>query len=267
MLLKKKNEPRNHMNYRPISITPCLARLLEKIILRRLQKFMTKNKILIKEQAGFRKGRQTRDNLVFLTQKVGEALDEKSKLLCITFDIESDFDKVWHNGLIYKLIKIKIPHYLLKIIISFLRNRSFCVKIGDFISETHPITAGVPQGAVLSPTLFNLFINDIPKKFNNNSERYSLLLADDLIFMGQFKRKKGHIEKSTNKYLNRLESWTNKWRIKFAPSKCSYYVFTRAIKNAKKIKLNLNMHVSKIEKTREVKFLGFRFDQYLTGYK
>ena len=89
MLLKNNDEPRNHMNYRPISITPCLARLFEKIILRRLIKFLSKNKILINQQSGFRKGRQTLDKLVFLTQKATEAISEKKKLMCITFDIES----------------------------------------------------------------------------------------------------------------------------------------------------------------------------------
>ena len=99
---------------------------------------------------------------------------------------------------IYKLIKLRIHHFLLKIIISFLRKRSFCEKIANSFSETRQITADLSQGAVLSSTLFNFFINDFPKKINNNIKMYSLLLADELIFMRQFKRKEVNIEKSTN---------------------------------------------------------------------
>ena len=99
MLLKKDQDPEMLKSYRPISLTLCLARLFEKIILKRLQGHLRKNKIIVKNQSGFRHGRQTRDNISFLAQKVKEQFNKNGQVLSIFFDIASAFDKVWHRGL------------------------------------------------------------------------------------------------------------------------------------------------------------------------
>ena len=88
-------------------------KLYEKIILNRIKNFLDLNKILIKQQSGFRNNRQTKDNLVFMSQKIQEAFGNKQKVCCVFFDIQAAFDKVWHNELIYKLYKLKFPLYLI----------------------------------------------------------------------------------------------------------------------------------------------------------
>ena len=178
MILKPNNEANNIAAYRPISMTSCIARLFERVILQRLKKHLDQNNILIKQQSGFRRGRQTRDNLIFLTQKVQEAFNKGEKVLSIYFDVAAAFDKVWHQGLLFKLIKLKTPYYLVRILQEFLSDRSFMVKVGNNVSSERPIECGVPQGAVLSPTLFSVFINDVP--INDSKNEQTLLFADDI---------------------------------------------------------------------------------------
>jgi retron-type reverse transcriptase len=168
MISKKSNDRSNPKNWRPISITSCLMRLFEKVMLKRLNSFLNKNNILIRNQSGFRAKRSTHDNLFFVAQKAYECYNRGWSMLSIFFDIEAAFDKVWHDGLIYKLSKIKIPFYILKFLINFLRNRKFRVKVGDSLSFEGDIECGVPQGGVVSPTLFSIDINDAPQRNKTN---------------------------------------------------------------------------------------------------
>ena len=159
---------------------------MERIILARLTKHLEDNQILSKSQSGFRARRSTKDNLVYLVQKVKESFNRKRKTMVIFFDIEAAFDKVWHNGLIFKLISIKVPYYILQFIINFLKDRSLVVKVNNVLSERIPITCGVPQGACLSPTLFSIFINDCPARSVRNEEQ-TMLFVDDLVFLVMYR--------------------------------------------------------------------------------
>ena len=163
MIPKKSDEKNNPNSYRPISITPCIMRLVERVILKRLKEHLKDNNILVKQQSGFREKMSTRDNLFFLVQKSFEGFNKNKNHISIFFDITAAFDKVWHSGLIHKLVEIKTPLYLVNIIVAFLTNRKFQIKVGDFVTGLNNITCGVPQGACLSPTLFSVFINDVPR--------------------------------------------------------------------------------------------------------
>ena len=102
MLFKKNSFSSNISVYRPISLKSCLARLFERIILTRLQVHLQANNPIIMEQSGFRRNRQTKDNIAFLTQKIKENFDLKKNVQSLFFDISSAFDKVWHQGLLLK---------------------------------------------------------------------------------------------------------------------------------------------------------------------
>ena len=265
MLPKKSDDKSNLVNYRPISITPCLMRLLERPMLARLKQHLKDNDILIKNQSGFREYRQTKDNLVFLTQKIQESINKEKgrkrtrKVLAVFFDIQAAFDKVWHNGLLYKLIEIKTPYYLIKIIENFLQERTFTVKIGCTESKPRKIECGTLQGACLSPTLFSIFVNDVPTKFVKNKE-YSLLFADDLVYFHIYNRKNKTTIDKVNKYVAKLELWANKWRLCFAPKKCEYIIFTREKK--KRERFEIKLYNTEINETLKPKFLGIRFYKY-----
>ena len=261
MIPKKQVNSSNPKDYRPISLTSCLAKLAEKLIAIKLKDFLDKNKLILKQQSGFRKNRQTRDNIFHITQKIIESFNRKKKVCAIFFDIASAFDKVWHRGLIYKMIKLKIPNYIIYWINDFLSNRYFAVKINEFISCMICIEAGVPQGAVLSPTLFSIFINDLPINYKKNKQ-YSLLFADDLASIHIFKKQK-RIQFIIQNYLNLIEKWLIKWRLLMAPTKCSYLIFTTSTKSESDL-MTLQLFNTKLAINDNPTFLGIRFDHHLT---
>lgn len=157
MIPKKSNNFSDPSNYRPISLTSNIAKLGEKLISRRLKEFLKENKIIIKQQSGFREHRQTKDNLVHITQKIYESYNRKKKVFGIFFDISQAFDKVWHKGLLHKLANLKIPNYILIWIKNFLENRTFCIKCNEYISAEALIYTSVPQGSqVLYYSVFTL---------------------------------------------------------------------------------------------------------------
>ena len=266
MIPKKSINPSDIKSFRPISITLCIARLFERIILNRLQEHLSRNNIIIAQQSGFRKCRQTKDNLITLAQKAQEALNIGEKQVNIFFDIASAFDKVWHHGLLYKLIETDCPYYLVKIIETLISGRQFCVKVGDVISEKRDIQLGVPQGAVLSPTLFSVFINDIPIT-NEKGISNTLLFADDVMFQCKYSQKTTELENSINLYLKRLELWANNWRLSFAPAKCCYTIFSRNKRQSREDTFHFKMYGEKIPKEVNPVFLGIKFDPYLNFSK
>ena len=138
----------------------CLARLLERILLKRLNLYRHTKNIIIPKYSEFRNHRQTKDKICYLTQKVQENINLGKNTIWLFFDIAFAFE-VWHQGLILKLISIKVPCYLVKIIIAFLNEWTFKDLVGERSSSLKKISAGVPQGGVLSPTLFSIFIYDI----------------------------------------------------------------------------------------------------------
>ena len=263
-MIPKRGLSSDIKNYRPISKTSCLIKLLEKIIQTRLLSYLNEKNIIIKQQSGFRKNRQTRDNLIFMTQKILEAFGNRKKACCIFFDIKSAFDKVWHNGLIFKLIKLKIPLYLISWIENFLTNRTFSVKIDTYETQKFNITCGVPQGTILSPLLFSIFINDLPLYKNKNS-KYSLLFADDLAYLQIFSKINNAVENSLNKQISSLEKWLNNWRLTMAPEKCSYSIFSKNFKagdSGKKGYDNENLQIRLYN--QQIILNNNWFDKYLT---
>lgn len=259
MLPKKSIGLNNPANYRPISITASLARLFERLVLARLHMHLRTNGIIIDQQSGFRTKRSTKDNLTFLAQKAQESINASKNMICIFFDIAAAFDKVWHRGLIYKLIKINTPYYLVKIIEAFLKDRLFSVKVGDFTTERQRISCGVPQGAVLSPTLFSIYINDAPIEMEKD-KKFSLVFADDLCHCVMYDVKTIEVERNIQNYLDCLEKWANEWRLSLAPHKCQYIVFTN--KHVAD-EFNLTIYGQKVTKDEHPKFLGVTFDRKL----
>ena len=257
MIAKKSNDRSNPKNWRPISITSCLMRLFEKVILKRLNSFLRENNILIRNQSGFRAKRSTLDNLFFVSQKAFECYNRGWSMLSIFFDIEAAFDKVWHDGLIFKLCKIKIPYYILRFLINFLRGRKFQVKVGDSLSFEGNIECGVPQGGVVSPTLFSVKINDAPQRNKRNREM-TLLFADDKNYNLIFKKLNKSILKKAQTYVNELAAWARMWRLTLAPHKSNLMVFSRSNDFST---ININLDGVQIPRCKSVKFLGITLDE------
>lgn len=260
MIPKKDNNKQDPKNYRPISLTSTIARLCERFILEEILDHIKTNKIIIKQQSGFRSYRQTKDNILTICQRNIESFNQKKKNCVIFFDIKKAFDKVWHNGLLYKLKKYNFKEIIIRWIAEFLNGRSFQVKVNTNLSIAYQIETGVPQGGVLSPVLFTIFINDIlinnnkNKKFNVESN----LFADDLASSCSSSSLK-IIERELNKHLQNLENWLKLWRLNMSSSKCQYIIFSKDPK-AIGFELKLKLFNGLIPKTDCIKFLGIKLN-------
>jgi hypothetical protein len=173
--LFKKGEKNDCNNYRPVSLLSCVSKILERIVFKHFFNYLRDNGLLSKDQSGFQPGDSTVNQLSFLYHTFCEALDQKKDVHIVFCDISKAFDRVWHSGLIYKLRKIGICGRLLDWFIDYLRERHQRVVIRGQESQTGIIKAGVPQGSVLGPLLFLVYINDITLLARRNMK----LFADD----------------------------------------------------------------------------------------
>ncbi|GBO15313.1 putative RNA-directed DNA polymerase from transposon BS [Araneus ventricosus] len=162
-ILKHGKDPTQLENYRPISLLSTLSKLTENFILDKLNKHLAKNKILCPEQFGFRKSLTTTHQLLRVVEYITSSFEKGECTGAVFLDVEKAFDRVWIQGLIPKLIRYKTPPHLLQLLKSYLKERKFAVKIGNSISEAKIMRAGIPQGGKISPVVYSLYVNDIPK--------------------------------------------------------------------------------------------------------
>ncbi|GBM69812.1 putative RNA-directed DNA polymerase from transposon BS, partial [Araneus ventricosus] len=200
-------------SYRPISLLSSLSKLAESIILNRLEA-ETEDK-LIPFQFGFRKGLSTTEQLLRMTEHIREGFDNYFDTAAVFIDIAKAFDRVWIDGLIYKLHKLKISKQMILLLQSYLKNREFIVRVGNELSTPRMPEAGVVQGSRLGPHCFNIFINDICQ----TPDTQICLFADDTAIMCTGPVKHINVEKLNN-HLAELEKWLIKWKIKINKDKC-----------------------------------------------
>ena len=168
-------------SFRPICLTSCVSKLFERIILSRLLFFLESNSILSPRQAGFRPGRSTLDQILYLSQFISDGFNKPrpgSRTILSTINFSKAFDSVWHLALFHKLISTGLPPCFTRWTQSFLSDRRACVVYQNHKSRSFRVRRGVPQGSVLGPVLFSLFINDLPASLPSSVS--CSLYADDL---------------------------------------------------------------------------------------
>ena len=243
-------------NYRPISLLSSVSKIFEKIIHSRLTNYLNAINAIPHFQFGFKSNHSTAQQLLRLTEHINDGFEKKLHTGAAFLDIAQAFDRVWHDGLLYKLKTLNTPTAIYNLIKSYLSDRCFKVRINDTTSETKQINAGVPQGSKISPLLFNLYVADFPT--TNNTE--VALYADDSAIYSSSKDAET-ITQNIQAHLNEIQKWGEKWKIKLNPQKSTAVLFTN---RRPKTPGNLKLYGNSIPWSPNIKYLGVILDSKLT---
>lgn len=246
-------------NYRPISVLPVISKIFEKVLHTRLESFLNSKNFFYKKQYGFRQKSNTLAATIDLITAIKNKIDQKQIALGIFIDLKKAFDTVSHQILIKKLQLIGIEGKALEIFDSYLQNRKQVVKMGETQSSSMPITYGVPQGSILGPLLFLIYVNDI---HNINLKGDITLYADDTSVF-YFGPNINEIMTHAQTDLNMLNCWFQSNLLTINSSKTKYVVFSAKNKNVD-TNLQLDINGQTLSKTSKEKYLGLTLDSHLT---
>ena len=222
MILKPNKPKDNPASYRPIRILNCMGKLFEKIIANRIQEYIEDNNIINPWQRAYQPHKEANEHIMIINEYMKKVKDNKKLAALLLMDVEKAFDAVWHNGLLKKLHDMELPSDILRIISSFLMDRTIQIKIGNTLSEVVQLLAGTPQGSIHSPLLFILFVNDIPITQTCQVTQY----ADDIAIYTSHRNPR-YLEAHLQKQVDELEDWREDWFIKLNAKKTQLIIITR----------------------------------------
>ena len=253
-------------SFRPISLTSCVSKLFERIIISRLLFLLESNSILSPHQAGFRPGRSTFDQIIYLSQSISDGFNKPrpgSRTILSAIDFSKAFDSVWHPALFHKLISAGLPPCFARWPQSLLSDRRACVIYQNHKSRSFRVRRDVPQGSVLGPVLYSLFIYDLPAflPFSISCSLY----ADDLAIWSSFPSVHTAVE-ATQRARFRLECWSEYWCRPLNPCKCEASFFSVDPHQAN-LQPNHLLLGSRLRFNPIPTFLGVTFDRTLSFSK
>ena len=246
-------------NYRPISLLSVFDKIIEKLMHKRLYTFLTEYNILFENQFGFRKNNSTIYALIQITEKIKESIDNHKYGCGIFIDLRKAFDTVNHNILLIKLEHYGIRGAALKWFKSYLSDRKQYVYHNGESSKLKDVTCGVPQGSVLGPLLFLLYINDLP---NISKVLDFYLFADDTNIYCEANTL-DELQIIINKELKELRTWLIVNRLSLNIDKTNFVIFHPYNKPVKQ-NITLKLHKNAISEKYSVKYLGILIDSTLT---
>ena len=256
----KKDSKSIAANYRPISLLSNINKIFEKLIHKRVYSFLEQNKCIYNMQFGFRKKHSTNDALMSITEKIKSAVKNKDIAVGVFVDLQKAFDTVNHNILLKKLEHYGIRGLANELLKSYLSNREQYVSIDGFESCTLKIEHGVPQGSVLGPLLFLIYINDLHKCIKNSDTFH---FADDTNLLHILKKHNGRYKvRKFNVDLKALMHWLLANKISLNATKTEIIYFRD--RSIQKPELQIKLNGVKLEPANQIKYLGLLFDEHIT---
>lgn len=263
-------------NYRPISLLTTVSKVFERVINKRLVTYLEKNNLLSPNQFGFRKNKSTSEAVQKLCQFIASSLDMKKKCLAIFLDLAKAFDTVSIPLLLLKLENLGIRGTQLKLFEDYLSARTQSVRIGEYTSSPITVTCGIPQGSILGPTLFLVYINELCSMPIQNG--CVLTYADDTAIVVQGDSWVG-VYQAAQSFFNTVSSWLRHNKLTLNVDKTKYVAFSmkcpnipdafllQGHKSAKcqdKVTGTVTCTCSAIQRAETIKYLGITIDERLS---
>ena len=265
--IHKTGDKKQTSNYRPISLTSNVAKIIEKAMKTRLINFM-ETYILTDNQYGFRQNRSTQDAIVLLTDRIYKSLDSHNKTLTIFLDLQKAFDTVSHTKLLNKLYNSGVRGVAHDLLTSYLTGRKQCVRIHDKLSDETTVTYGVPQGTVLGPVLFLMYVNELCRI---NIDGSLVCFADDTVLQFTGTTWEETYEKATSG-MRTIKQWLDENWLTLNISKTKYMTYSLNNKGQPQQqtlqihKMNCDQtdcNCDYVDKVTQFKYLGVIIDQHL----
>lgn len=261
-ILKPGKDPTDAASYRPIALLSNIGKLFEKVILDRVNVHLEDERVLLDSQFGFRKGLSTGHALMAVTDEMVRGFNRRRSTIAVGLDFEKAFDTVWREGIVYKMkVKYKFPDAVARMVYDYLMDRAFTVRIDGDESRAMETRAGVPQGSILGPVLYNLYLADIPQPENGEG---LYIFADDILLTTSHARAKTANNRMQN-YMDVLQLYFEEWYLKLNVPKCTCMVAKgkrkRLYKNARKFVPKVQVGGVSIANAKSMVYLGVKYSE------
>ena len=256
-VFKNVGERSTAKNYCPVSLLSVVSKVFEKLVNNRIVDHLGKCGLFSDFQYGFRSSRSTADLLTVVSDRIARAFNRSGAFRAVALDISKAFDRVWHAGLLHKHKSYGISGQIFSLISSFLSNRPLQVVLDGKSSQEYPVNAGVPQGSILGPTLFLLYINDLPDDVICDIAIY----ADDTTLYSRCAQasdlwRQLELASELESDLRETVDWGKKWLVDFNAGKTQLVLFDWSNNNGS---IDVKMGGSILEEKSSFKMLGLTF--------